>query len=75
MDSCITFREYTFKIIKKQIYPPAYEGVKLIQYNLRTAEELYGDEMRGLQALEQRAQELDEKLNGPSDKRKVKVTP
>lgn len=65
----------TQKIIKKQIYPPAYEGVKLIQYNLRTAEELYGDEMRGLQALEQRAQELDEKLNGPSDKRKVKVTP
>ena len=65
----------TQKIIKKQIYPPAYEGVKLIQYNLRTAEELYGDEMRRLQALEQREQELDEKLNGPSDKRKVKVTP
>ena len=45
----------TQKIIRKQVYPPAYEGVKLIQYNLRTAEELYGDEMRGLQALEQRA--------------------
>ena len=39
----------TQKIIKKQIYPAAYEGVKLIQYNLRTAEELYGDEMRRLQ--------------------------
>ena len=41
----------TQKIIKKQIYPPAYEGVKLIQYNLRTAEEMYGDEMRRLQEL------------------------
>ena len=41
----------TQKIIKKQIYPAAYEGVKLIQYNLRTAEELYGDEMRRLQEL------------------------
>ena len=65
----------TGKMIWDQVRPKEFKEMTPISYQKKDATELYGEELRELAQLELKAIELDESLNGPSERRNIRVWP
>ena len=65
----------TGKMVWNQIRPKQFTEMTPISYQKKDAVQLYGEELRELAQLELRAIELDESLNGPTERRSIRVWP
>lgn len=59
----------TKRMLKKVIYPQDYKRVADMSYHMPSAEEMYGNELRQLQNLEQKYYDLKESFYGPQDRK------